>query len=1458
MFFGKLKLILIFATVFVCLLSFDFAEAVFNPMINYQGKLTNSSDAAVTDGTYNIRVKLCADSSCNSILWTETRTDANKVQVTNGLFSILLGEVSTSSLASIDFNQDIYLQLEVGGTGIPAFETLLPRKRFASVPAAFEAGRLGGLASSSYAKIATNETISGAWSFDNILSIRSNSASPALNILQSGAGTGVSIGNGVVTTTIYGNATSTFPYGATFATTGGNVGIGTSNPTAKLDVSGTLTTSGKITTPLLETFLVSIGWTGTFDSNLKTPTNYFNFGADWHGSAVLSSNVYLSNDLLKVANSHPTISGSVLKIPGNGKANQGSFVFYTASPNSVTADAAYGGSVRMEIGADGTIGIGTTGAGKALEINSATGANLRLTYNDSDGSAANYTDFSVGSDGALLIGTSNSATTTITNGLIVNSNSLVVSKSTGYVGIGTISPAYMLSVSGDINTTGTVRINGTDYGQYFIDSSGTAGSLWQSSGTGVGHWVTTSSLGISGGSMPSGSLGQTLAYGGSGWEATSTLYVSGTSLFNSTSTFSGNIINSHGIFISGVSGGVSGSTELLSNTGFESSVSSIAPWTDVASAGSASYVVGTSSPTPVSGSNWLQLYSGAMSDYVAVQQSGLSNPGSTAMTMSFYGLGQLAGEKFRVSFFGDSCGIASEKWTYNFTMFSWDCVNYTGSSYSFYAKDFTLSAIYTQYSVSFTSLPAASSTAGLSLMFMVGSSDPGTYHGQSMVIDDFSLGYDASTQNTAFTLNAQNFSATNTTDNLISIRSNNTEKLGLTSGGNLSVTGNMDVGGTYKLSGIDIGQFFINTTGISGQIWQSDGNAAGAWVNTSSLGILPSGTSGQIMTYFGTNWVASSSAQLTSLSVNNTLGVGTNAPSAIQFEVMSSALSQLKLSYNSSNFAIFGVDSSGNLSITPSSTGSTFAEGFNGSWPPNGWSSGGDLMWQQNLVTTYEGAGAAQSGSITHGQSTWFDIDMQTVAGNITFWWKVSSESNWDKLAFCYDMDGSCTKDVASISSISGEVGWVQVSYPISAGTHSFRWLYGKDSSASSGADAGYVDNISIPTPAGQVMLVVNSNAAFSGGLLVGTTTPFASSSNYKLQVDSGSVDGDGIAVNGHIIASSYITGTTTVDLAESYPVLTNCKSNNSCPEPGDVVCSVNVSSSYYIEKCIEKNSKKTLGVITTNPGFVLGGKSDNILNDSQELILSAVALAGRVPVKIVVNTGTIQIGDEIAASDVPGFAFKSINPGRVIGTALTSFDPLISGSTGTLEIFVNPHWSIGNIEEKDIPNDLPDFASSTLNILDQFTLTIENSMQKLGLVLKNGVAKLKEIFVDKIFVKQLCIGETCIGEQQLKDLLEKNLVPQLQTNGSNDVISSESVLSSTSVVLSESTSTFSNFSSSTDMINSYTNTLNSENILPSISTTAEPVVVLEGSLNIVAPAQEPVIPAPETTVSEQQVTVQQ
>lgn len=71
----------------------------------------------------------------------------------------------------------------------------------------------------------------------------------------------------------------------------------------------------------------------------------------------------------------------------------------------------------------------------------------------------------------------------------------------------------------------------------------------------------------------------------------------------------------------------------------------------------------------------------------------------------------------------------------------------------------------------------------------------------------------------------------------------------------------------------------------------------------------------------------------------------------------------------------------------------------------------------------------------------------------------------------------------------------------------------------------------------------------------------------------------------------------------------------------------------------------------------------------------SAVALAGRVPVKADASFGSIRPGDYLTASPVPGVAMRATRSGPVVGTALESLD---SGA-GVIQVFVHRGWYGGD-----------------------------------------------------------------------------------------------------------------------------------------------------------------------------------
>ena len=206
------------------LAAFNFAttHAALNQQINYQGKLTDSSGVTVADGTYNMRFWLLTSPSIatTSAEWTESLTGSNRVQVTNGLFSVMLG--STSALTSVNFNQTLYLGVEIGGTGSPSWDgEMSPRKILGTVPAAFEADNaatLGGVASTSFLRSDEGDTLSAS------------EAGTLLTVTQSGAGDILNLFNG---------ATERFTVQAD-----GTVGIGTSTPGVELVVDGDFQLTG--------------------------------------------------------------------------------------------------------------------------------------------------------------------------------------------------------------------------------------------------------------------------------------------------------------------------------------------------------------------------------------------------------------------------------------------------------------------------------------------------------------------------------------------------------------------------------------------------------------------------------------------------------------------------------------------------------------------------------------------------------------------------------------------------------------------------------------------------------------------------------------------------------------------------------------------------------------------------------------------------------------------------------------------------------------------------------------------------------------------------------------------------------------------------------------------------------------------------------------------------------------
>jgi len=180
---------LIFAFFVALCLTGPSAFAISDPplVINYQGKLLNSSGTQVADGTYTVAFKFYNGASSTSILWGSSYS----VVVSGGFFSVVLGE-GGSPISGAQYNSiatalgstsSPYLGITVltdnSGVNVNDPQEITPRMRFLSSPYAVNAeyarnadnatyannaGTVGGLQPNQFLQPASTSptTLSGA------------------------------------------------------------------------------------------------------------------------------------------------------------------------------------------------------------------------------------------------------------------------------------------------------------------------------------------------------------------------------------------------------------------------------------------------------------------------------------------------------------------------------------------------------------------------------------------------------------------------------------------------------------------------------------------------------------------------------------------------------------------------------------------------------------------------------------------------------------------------------------------------------------------------------------------------------------------------------------------------------------------------------------------------------------------------------------------------------------------------------------------------------------------------------------------------------------------------------------------------------------------------------------------------------------------------------------------------
>lgn len=153
--------------------------------MNYQGRLTNASGAAMADGLYNMKFRIYDAASGGTLQWSEVREVGNRVQVTNGQFAVQLGDV-TMLPASIFTNQNLYFEVELPSpasvncstSGCASYTEgpMTPRAKIGSSAYAINADQIDGVDGTSLARNDATNTFSADNTFNATVTLGSTNS----------------------------------------------------------------------------------------------------------------------------------------------------------------------------------------------------------------------------------------------------------------------------------------------------------------------------------------------------------------------------------------------------------------------------------------------------------------------------------------------------------------------------------------------------------------------------------------------------------------------------------------------------------------------------------------------------------------------------------------------------------------------------------------------------------------------------------------------------------------------------------------------------------------------------------------------------------------------------------------------------------------------------------------------------------------------------------------------------------------------------------------------------------------------------------------------------------------------------------------------------------------------------------------------------------------------------------
>jgi hypothetical protein len=450
-------------------------------LINYQGMLTDDEGNPLT-GSFDLTFYIYDDTTGGDLKWSETQ---NGVQVQNGLFNMVLGKNSELNLA---FDQSYWLAVKVG-------TEIMPRVRFTSVGYAYRA-RMADTAS-----VAVAAPSSGGWTDDGSV-VRLTTGTDKVGIGTSTPGAELEVfspdevdlwlnrggmgwaavlsfrrGGGLDWSMLTPSGdTSLLILNQSSQTVqsflqNGNVGIGKTDPSSKLDVEGDINIStsykvgGKKVFSAPGTNIFAGYWAG--DSTTGYNNTFMGLAAGAYNSSG-SGNTYIGEHAAtfnRIGDGNTVIGSGASYWNNSGDYN--TILGYNAGHNNDTGSynvflgnrAGYGetGSNKLYIAnsdadppliygdfSTGNVGLGTTNPGRRLHI---VGVAPRILIEASSGSPEvnfkNSDDSGTETWALYKHGTADDLR------FYQNGDRVTIQNGTGNVGIGTTNPqGYKLFVEG--------------------------------------------------------------------------------------------------------------------------------------------------------------------------------------------------------------------------------------------------------------------------------------------------------------------------------------------------------------------------------------------------------------------------------------------------------------------------------------------------------------------------------------------------------------------------------------------------------------------------------------------------------------------------------------------------------------------------------------------------------------------------------------------------------------------------------------------------------------------------------------------------------------------------------------------------------------------------------------------------------------------------------------------------